>query len=379
MKNQCFLHPLKKPKEVFKEKLDLFNFGKIDLSFGICLTCGHIFQTTSANKRAMGNHYRKLSMYVDNLSKPSEGKIKSVNRHISIIKNEFKNFPNSILEVSSMNSFNLKMMKKNGAKKIYSLEPNERVANLLKKENIKVFNNKIENFKSNLKFDLIILSHVLEHLYNPLIALKKCFNVQKQNQKILVEVPLFERVENYKIGSMGLEHIHYFSEKNLNELISSAGYRIDFVSKIFKSTEFPFITIIASKISKTKIEKANNFKTNFENLKKYIEFTSLEWKRVENKLKKIPTDIPKYLFGAGPFTSQLLFYTEFDKKNLFGVLDNSIIKQGKNLGKYKILSPKNKNLKKNSIIIISSSALQDDIYESIKYLKNYGHQIVKLI
>ena len=96
MKNQCFLHPLKKPKEVFREKLDLFNFGKIYLSFGICLTCGHIFQTTSANKRAMGNHYRKLSMYVDNLSKPSEGKIKSVNRHISIIKNEFKNFPNSV-------------------------------------------------------------------------------------------------------------------------------------------------------------------------------------------------------------------------------------------------------------------------------------------
>ena len=44
----------------------------------------------------MRNHYRKLSMYVDNLSKPSEGKIRSVNRHISIIKNEFKKFPNSI-------------------------------------------------------------------------------------------------------------------------------------------------------------------------------------------------------------------------------------------------------------------------------------------
>ena len=37
-------------------------------------------------------------------------------------------------------------------KKICSLEPNERVANLLKKK-IKVFNNEIENFKSDLKFD----------------------------------------------------------------------------------------------------------------------------------------------------------------------------------------------------------------------------------
>ncbi len=356
MKNQCFLHAAKKPKEVFKEKLDLFNFGKINLSFGLCLTCGHIFQTESVSKRAMSNHYRKLSMYVDNLLKPSEGKIKSVKRHVSIIKNEFKSFPNSILEISSMNSFNLKMMKRSGAKKIYSLEPNERVANLLRKENIKVFNNKIENFKSNLKFDLIILSHVLEHLYNPLIALKKCFNVQKENQKILVEVPLFERIENYKIGSMGLEHIHYFSEKNLNELITSAGYRIDFVSKIFKSTEFPFITIIASKVSKIKKEKANNFKSNLQNIKKYINLASFEWKRVESKLKKIPKNVPKYLFGAGPFTSQLLYYTKFDKKNLIGILDNSIIKQGKNLGKFKILSPKIRNLKKkfnNNYFLIS--------------------------
>tara|TARA_B100000787_G_scaffold98458_1_gene72605 strand:- start:1670 stop:2806 length:1137 start_codon:yes stop_codon:yes gene_type:complete len=377
MKNQCFLHS-KKPVEVYSEKLDLFNFGKTNLSFGLCSICGHIFQTTSVKKKEMENHYKKLSMYVDNLSKPSKDKIKSVQRHISIVKNEFKIFPKKVLEVSSMNSFNLIQFKKKGSNKIFALEPNVRVAKLLKKEGIKVFNKKIENFRSNLKFDLIILSHVLEHLFNPLLALRRCFSAQEVGQKILIEVPLFEKVDNYDIGSMGLEHIHYFSEKNLNELITSAGYEIDFVSKIFKSTEFPFITIVASKQKNVRIEKANNYKSNLENLNRYIKSSISHWKSIKNKIEKLPMDKPTYLFGAGPFTSQLLFYTMFKRKNLFGILDSSKIKQGGKLGALKILSPENKNLKKNSTIIISSASCQGHIYNSIKHFKKYGHKLVKL-
>ena len=81
MKNQCFLHK-KKPKTIYSENLDLFNFGKIKLSYGLCKDCGHIFQTRSANKSQIKNHYKKLLMYLDNLSSPSKDKIKNVSRHI---------------------------------------------------------------------------------------------------------------------------------------------------------------------------------------------------------------------------------------------------------------------------------------------------------
>ena len=63
------------------------------------------FLNNISNKKKLDNDYKRLSTYVDNLSKSSEGKIQSVKRHILIVKNEFKIFPKRILEVSLMNSF----------------------------------------------------------------------------------------------------------------------------------------------------------------------------------------------------------------------------------------------------------------------------------
>ena len=123
-----------------------------------------------------------MLLYFDNLGKPSLQKIRSVQRHLSIIKHEMFNFPKSVLEVSSMNSYNLMQFKKNGAKFVEVLEPNENVAkSFLKEKNIKVHNVKIENVSIKKKFDLIILTHVLEHLFNPLKALKNCYKLQKIN------------------------------------------------------------------------------------------------------------------------------------------------------------------------------------------------------
>jgi len=377
MKNQCFLHK-KKPEIIYSENLDLFNFGKLKLSYGLCKDCGHIFQTESANKSQMKNHYKKLLMYLDNLSKPSNDKIKNVSRHISMIKQEFKTFPEKVLEVSSMNSYTLKQYKNNGSKIIFALEPNSRVSKLLRKDRIRVFNMEIEKFKSNKKFDLIILTHVLEHLFNPLSALKKCNNVQKEGQKILVEVPLFEKVENYTIGSMHLEHLHYFSENNLIQLITLAGYEIDNISKIFKSTEFPFITIVATKRKGLKGLNTNNYNQNLVSLKRYIKNSKLNWKKIKKKINKIPSNKNIYLYGAGSFTSQLIFHTGLNQKRISGILDGSKIKQNKYIGNYKILSPDVKNIKKNSVIAISSATCQESIYDDIKYYKNFGHQIIKL-
>ena len=205
-----------------------------------------------------------------------------------------------------------------------------------------------------------------------------CNKVQEVGQKILVEVPLFEKVENYNIGSMHLEHLHYFAEKNLFELISSAGYEVDFISKIIKSTEFPFITIVATKQKKVKNEKAKNYKLNLENLKKYMKISQLSWRSIKSKIEKLPKNRPMYLYGAGSFTSQLLFYTKINKKKIVAILDSSKIKQKGNIGQFKILSPNIKNLKENSTIIISSATCQESIYDSIKHYENYGHKIVKL-
>ena len=206
MKRTC-LFGHKNSLRILSEKLEMFSFGRKELNFSICKDCGFIFQSKTVEPSEMKNYYEKSIVAFDNLYKPTSDKVKSVARHINIIKDEMSVFPKSVLELSCLNSYVLKQFKKNGAKVIEGLEPSEIIAKGLKeKEKIRVHNTTIEKFKFKRRYDLIILTHVLEHLYEPLKVLRKCFKSQKNNQYVLLEVPLFDNIESYPNGTFFLEH-----------------------------------------------------------------------------------------------------------------------------------------------------------------------------
>ena len=83
-----------------------------------------------------------------------------------------------------------------------------------------------------------MMSHVLEHLNDPSLALKKCYKIQKKGQKIFVEVPLFEKTNLYPPSGLNVEHIYYFNESTLKNLIESNGYEILSVNKIYESLNY---------------------------------------------------------------------------------------------------------------------------------------------
>ncbi len=85
MQRKCFLDH-GKHKVFLSEKLDLFFFGKLKISYGVCKNCGLIFQTDTINPSKLKKYYDYLTIAFDNLYKPTEDKIKSVNRHIEIVK-----------------------------------------------------------------------------------------------------------------------------------------------------------------------------------------------------------------------------------------------------------------------------------------------------
>ena len=79
------------------------------------------------------------------------------------------------------------------------------------------------------KFDIIIFSDVLEHLYDPVRVIKSYQSLLKQDGNIVVTVPnianIFSRIAilfgffNYsETGVMDKTHIRFFNRKNLKEL-----------------------------------------------------------------------------------------------------------------------------------------------------------------
>ncbi len=403
MKRTC-LFGHKKSFKILSEKLEMFSFGKKELNFSICKDCGFIFQSKTVEPSEMKNYYKKSIVAFDNLYKPTRDKVKSVNRHINIIKDEMSVFPKSVLEISCLNSYVLKQFKKNGTKIIEGLEPSKIVANGLKnKEKIKIHNTSIEKFNFKKSYDLIILTHVLEHLFDPLNVLKKCFKSQKNDQYVLLEVPLFDNIESYPNGTFFLEHLSYFSENNFLKLVELSGYKTVYISKTFESTVLPFITVVAKKSEKknkngnlwfndfksfknfqlkdnSKIKIQNkDFRKQNNNLKKFLRINNSLWSKINKRINKFDKKKSIYIYGAGFHGSQLLFYTDIEKKfTIEGFIDSSKAKDGGYIGKYKIFNPFSNKIKLSSNIVICSNYSESAIYKSLYRLRKKGMKTYRI-
>lgn len=94
-----------------------------------------------------------------------------------------------------------------------------------------VINTRIEDFNiEKEEYDVIILSMVLEHLYDPFKSLIKITNGLKPGGQLIFSIPYFEGVEYrlFKTYSYGIQlptHMTFFNKKILNEFLSSIGYK----------------------------------------------------------------------------------------------------------------------------------------------------------
>jgi len=168
MKRTCFFNH-KISTKFLSEKLNITGLQKQLIDWSLCKECGLIYQSKSLSKKNLNIYYQKNITHYNDKNKPSEDKIYNSNRQLNIIKDNLKKFPDSILEVSLLNDYNLKIYKKNGAKNVEGLEPNKFISKSInRKKRFKIYNSTIENFVFKKKYDLIIISHVLEHLFDPL-------------------------------------------------------------------------------------------------------------------------------------------------------------------------------------------------------------------
>ena len=98
---------------------------------------------------------------------------------------------------------------------------------------IKKLNNRFKLFTSldsiNKSYDFITMFHVLEHLPDPIIVLKKIRNNLKKNGKIIIEIPhskdLLFNLDEFKKFSLWSEHLVLHTEKSIKKILIVSGYK----------------------------------------------------------------------------------------------------------------------------------------------------------
>jgi SAM-dependent methyltransferase len=351
-----------------------------------CDNCNYVFSSVIPSE-IMTRYYKSFesSHYMDHHSQEivGEDKIKMTNRQLTFIIDKVKDF-RSVLDIGALTGFNLNTFKKAGYK-VHGVEPSSNNVKFAKnKYNIDLFAGTLEEYyqeKDVQKDDLVILSHVLEHIPNPLDFIEKVS--QLNNKYLYIEVPaaLDYQFDNEPYGIFYYEHVNFFSLSSLDSIMERVGYQcirggVELNADNTAPGE-PAIVTLWEKVESNKQRKGIKgvYKSSFL-LNEYCRNSDNRFKKIQSIIDSIPQTTRLAVWGAGSHTSRLLGMSNLRNKNIIKFYDNDSQKQKHMLLNKPITPFLQEDLDKNiDNILISTHSGEESI---MKYL-NSINQLKKAI
>ena len=367
------------------ESLYEINFAKADDEYipehydiVACENCGFIFNNTKWTQKDYDKYYAESKKYSSNFLAGSGGlseldKIRYnniIDRLERIIDKD-----SSIVDIGCAKGGLLRTLKDRGYNNLYGIESsNEAIANL-KKYSIDGMSCSIFDILNiNKKFDVVILSQVLEHIYD-LKKIKHIINnILNKNGILYIDVPNANEYYKYLIKPFhyfDIDHINHFNLKSLYNLfleyecIEVKSYN----ELIIDNKKYPIIYSIFRKCS------------NKYGIIRYIEKSYQVEK--ENYFYNIDPSKKTFLWGYGSYLKRLLLNeTYFNNIDYFGIIDKNKTLAGMKIYDYKnneieIFTPEILNKYNDANIIITSSLYSSQIRDELLNNKNFIGKIAE--
>jgi len=153
--------------------------------------------------------------------------INNIQQHINK-KNIYDSF---VLDIGCGLGNCLKHLKNIGFKNLFGTEWDAS----LNISGVEIFNGDFLDFDSSLKFDVILVNNVLEHVINPEIFIAKVWSLLKNNGILRVQVPNDISFIQYKLLQINEkaftffcppEHIQYFDFTSLHNFLEQNGFNV---------------------------------------------------------------------------------------------------------------------------------------------------------
>lgn len=344
----------------------------IDITIMECNKCGTVFNKYGFTKRGFKILFEGMGQSYGALPHRAKEQIKYLKNN-KILKNVYSILDLGCFEGKFLNLFS-------GDIKKTGIDIDLPAINRAKINfsDINFYCQDLESFKVNDKFDLIIMCHVLEHLNNPLNALKNILKHSHQKSYLFIEIPIIENaITNDITGMIGAQHLTHFSEHSIKNFLLKSGWKIIKYNK----TKYGAARIICQpNRNKSKIKINLNFNRKF--LYKFFSNLYLNYHNIEKKLGIIKSN--KFIiWGAGLHTELIInklrfFQNNKTKKIIF--FDNDKNKIGKKFRNISIVEPFKINLSqwKDAYIIISTYRGTNEIYNECIRAGWDKNKIIKL-
>lgn len=216
----CQSENIKRISEVYLNKEFLF------FTTDICQSCLHIFRAISPNLDWFSACWKRIStgelcVYNEALEEKRKNRYEMyysfLNRYLS---------EGLLLDIGAAYGSGTSVFLERGFA-AEALEPEHDRAEYIKQiYRIPVYGCTIEGFEpTDQKYDAIIFAHCLEHLNDPIDALKRMKNWLTDQGVIYLEIPMAWKFVDWQ-DSLFMAHKHNFIEKNIKSILDSLGYVI---------------------------------------------------------------------------------------------------------------------------------------------------------
>ncbi|MEK7495062.1 MAG: class I SAM-dependent methyltransferase [Patescibacteria group bacterium] len=315
----------------------------------LCNFCGFVYVSNTPSQKYYDEYYKNQSKYEG--TRVHEMHDKFTYKTFKYILKKFIAKEASILEVGCSTGKLLNFIKNKGYKNLMGIEPAPECKIIAKKQyKITVLTSTLDNFETKKKYDFIIFSAVLEHLVDIRNTVIKAHSLLNENGIIYICVPdagQFYKNFNEPFGEFSTEHINFFTEKSLNQLMGN-------YDKIFIKSDSKAIVSLWKKNS----QEENG-------VNKYIYSSQIKMKNIIKTIELLPKNT--IIWGVGALTQRLLKTTNIRNK-IFKFIDSNKNLIGKKIEGIDILSP-GELIKYDNPILVSSFGFKEEIIEEIKKRK----------
>jgi SAM-dependent methyltransferase len=343
-----------------------------------CTHCGFVFADTENTQDEYDRYYRELSKYEDTATSTGGGgniydslRLSQTARDMALTITDRKD---RILDLGCANGGLLRKLYGLGYENLVGIDPSPvcagNTAGLL---GIKTYAAGLFDIPPEAgAFDLIILSHVMEHILNLRGAISEVSYHLREQGLLYVEVPDAARYTdhiNSPFQEFNMEHVNHFTLTDLDNLTGQSGFSKEKSGrKIIEIADGLLYPVIFGFYKKGGAVKPVERKHLEKNMISYVDSSAVLLERINEKILSIGAR-PVIVWGCGALTSKLLRCSSLKDKNILLLIDGNPILVGRKLAGKPICAPSALTLSRlagDELIIIASTIQEDSITSDIR-------------
>ena len=301
-----------------------------------CRDCGFAYASDIPDQSALDQFYQNAEHHLHTELPPGLARIhgnffRFVQEHADLASDA------RILDIGSGMGHFLAHFQQAGFQHLLGMEPSPAAAELAQKiYGLEIKSATVEAFVTDVRFQLISLCGVLEHIADLRNSLAKIAALLADDGYLFLAVPDAETFGKTPpaepLLEFALEHINFFSAASLDNVLSASGFeKVTVISQHNDFYDNHYLLALYRKTTKA-VKPFTVDDVAAGSLLRYVELSREVLRPVETLAEQLEASgEPLLIWGAGSLTSRLLCDTRLGKANICAIVDRNKNLQGKAL------------------------------------------------